>query len=490
MLMIPSALKLLASRLLVVAALAGIASAQSTYFQYFSQPGDFVGGGQSGLLTQPLWDFDISYLPTTGVHITIQQAGGGAFWFLDFDSGTGTPLHRGTYLYASRYPFNPPGTAGLSVAGNGSGCNTLWGHFVISQLEIGAGNQVLRFAADFVQHCEGVDPGLFGTIRYQAAAPSLITRLVNYSDVPASYYYVSEPGDFIGQGQTELLDSDAYYFTTFNSDSGTASVYVDGIGSSTYWYLDFANGLNTPLLPGTYNGAVRFPFNPPGVPGLSVIGNGHGCNTLTGSFIVSELVVGHLNLIQRLAVDFEQHCEGSPPGLFGSVRVNSAAPPARQPAPRPELRRGVLLRSRLPVRQHERARRLQRLERRRRDADDRSGTNSVAAADLELLATGLPPGQPALLLAASGTGGSIVGNGRLCIGGALPYFGVCAARRGRQRALETDRDVEDLEPRARATAGVVPRSDRTVRRAVERDERTPDHARPVRTFTSRICPAW
>ena len=76
--MIPSALKLLASRLLVVAALAGIASAQSTYFQYFSQPGDFVGGGQSGLLTQPLWDFDISYLPTTGVHITIQQAGGGS----------------------------------------------------------------------------------------------------------------------------------------------------------------------------------------------------------------------------------------------------------------------------------------------------------------------------------------------------------------------------------------------------------------------------
>jgi len=425
--MIPSALKLLASRLLVVAALAGIASAQSTYFQYFSQPGDFVGGGQSGLLTQPLWDFDISYLPTTGVHITIQQAGGGAFWFLDFDSGTGTPLHRGTYLYASRYPFNPPGTAGLSVAGNGSGCNTLWGHFVISQLEIGAGNQVLRFAADFVQHCEGVDPGLFGTIRYQAAAPSLITRLVNYSDVPASYYYVSEPGDFIGQGQTELLDSDAYYFTTFNSDSGTASVYVDGIGSSTYWYLDFANGLNTPLLPGTYNGAVRFPFNPPGVPGLSVIGNGHGCNTLTGSFIVSELVVGHLNLIQRLAVDFEQHCEGSPPGLFGSVRVNSAAPPLVNRLLDLSFAEAFCFGHDCPCGNTSELGGCSGSSGEGATLTIGSGTNSVAAADLELLATGLPPGQPALLLAASGTGGSIVGNGRLCIGGALPYFGVCAA---------------------------------------------------------------
>jgi hypothetical protein len=55
------------------------------------------------------------------------------------------------------------------------------------------------------------------------------------------------------------------------------------------------------------------------------------------------------------------------------------------------------------------------------------GTNSVSAADLDVLATGLPARQPALLLASSGTGGSVLGNGRLCIGGALPYLGVCAA---------------------------------------------------------------
>ena len=92
--MIPSALKLLSSKLLAVVALAGIASAQSTYFQYFSQPGDYVGGGQSGMLLQPNWTFNISYSPATGVDVTIQQPGGGGFWFLDFDTGTGAPLLR------------------------------------------------------------------------------------------------------------------------------------------------------------------------------------------------------------------------------------------------------------------------------------------------------------------------------------------------------------------------------------------------------------
>lgn len=424
--MFPAASKFLSSGLFAVFALAGIASAQSTYFQYFSQPGDFVGGGQSAILLPSEWTFSPSYSPSSGVHFTLSQPNGGGFWSLYFDTGTDAPLHRGTYLFASRWPFNPPGTAGLSVFGNGAGCNTLWGHFVVSQIEIGPGDQVLRFAADFVQHCEGSDPGLFGTIRYQAVAPSLITRLVNYSEVPASYYYVSEPGDYIGQGQTVLLDSDSNYFREV-ADTGSAHVYVNGIHSSEWWFLDFSNGLNVPLAPGTYSGAVRYPFNPPGVPGLSVYGDGRGCNTLTGSFIVSEIVVGPMNLIQRLAVDFEQHCEGAPPALFGSVRVRSTAPPLVNRLLNLSFAEAFCFGDDCPCGNVSEIGGCRGPSGEGATLTLGAGTNSLARADLEVLATGLAPGQPARLLAAGETGGSVFGNGRLCVGGALSSFSVRAA---------------------------------------------------------------
>jgi hypothetical protein len=424
--MFPSAPKLLSSKFLAVVALAGIASAQSTYFQYFSQPGDYIGGGQSAILLPPTWTFSGTYSPTNGVEFSVTQSGGGGWWFLDFDTGTADPLHQGTYLYASRYPFNPAGTPGLSVYGNGAGCNTLWGHFVISQIEIGPGNQILRFAADFVQHCEGADPALFGTIRYQAAAPSLITRLVNYSDVPASYYYTSEPGDYIGQGLTELLDSDSYYFTE-SVGTGSAHVYVNGIHNSEWWYLDFSNGLNVPLAPGTYDGAVRWPFNPPGVPGLSVSGDGRGCNTLTGSFIVSEIEVGPLNLIQHLAVDFEQHCEGAPPALFGSVRVRSSAPPLVNRLLDLSFAEAFCFGDDCPCGNRSEVGGCRGSGREGATLTIGAGTNSLAAADLDVLATGLPPMQPALLLAASQTPGSVLGNGRLCVHATMSGLGVRVA---------------------------------------------------------------
>jgi hypothetical protein len=412
--------------LFAVLALAGIASAQSTYFQYFSQPGDYIGHGQSAVLLPPTWTFTGTYSPTNGVHFSVMQPGGGGWWFLDFDSGTADPLHQGTYLYASRYPFNPAGTPGLSVTGNGAGCNTLWGHFVISQLEIGPGNQILRFAADFVQHCEGFDPALFGTIRYNAAAPSLITRLVHYSDVPAAYYYVSQPGDYIGQGLTELLRSNSYYFTEFAA-MGLASVHVSGIHSNDYWFLNFDNGLGVPLAPGTYNGAVRYGSNPPGVPGLDVSGNGRACNTLTGSFIVSEIEVGPLNLVQRLALDFEQHCEGAPPALFGSVRVRSTAPPLVDRLLDLSFGEAFCFGDECPCGNVSEIGGCRGSSGEGATLTIGAGTNSLSTGDLELLATGLPHGQPALLLAASEGGGSVLGNGRLCVGGVLNQTGVCGA---------------------------------------------------------------
>jgi hypothetical protein len=54
------------------------------------------------------------------------------------------------------------------VFGSGRGCNEVTGRFVIHEIAFAADGSVLRFVADFEQHCEGGPPALRGTIRYYA----------------------------------------------------------------------------------------------------------------------------------------------------------------------------------------------------------------------------------------------------------------------------------------------------------------------------------
>ncbi|MEL7368741.1 MAG: hypothetical protein AAFN74_07510, partial [Myxococcota bacterium] len=57
------------------------------------------------------------------------------------------------YPMAERYPFHPPGVAGLSIFGDGRGCNRLSGRFQIHRLVVEAGT-VQAFEATFEQFCE------------------------------------------------------------------------------------------------------------------------------------------------------------------------------------------------------------------------------------------------------------------------------------------------------------------------------------------------
>ena len=96
-----------------------------------------------------------------------------------------------------------------------------------------------------------------------------------------------------------------------------------------FWNVDFAAPFDATLSAGAYENATRWPFQAPAEPGLSLHGDGRGCNTLTGRFDVLEAVFDpNTNEVLRFAANFEQHCEGAAPGLLGWVRYNSdvAAP--------------------------------------------------------------------------------------------------------------------------------------------------------------------
>lgn len=143
----------------------------------------------------------------------------------------------------------------------------------------------------------------------------------------------SDPGDYIGQGEQEVVSSDELDFTVSRSDDGQSVHFtINNFNRPDpkvidWWDADFAAPVGLQLIPGAYEKATRWPFEAATEPGLNFDGNGRGCNMLTGRFDVLEAVYdASTNEVLKFAVDFEQHCEGGAPALFGAIRYNSDVP--------------------------------------------------------------------------------------------------------------------------------------------------------------------
>jgi hypothetical protein len=160
------------------------------------------------------------------------------------------------------------------------------------------------------------------TIGGVSAAFDVTTQSPGDDSVPR-LYYVSQPGDYVGAGETRVfnLDTPGSTFSVTRNYAGGISLAM--YGGSDYWNLDLDAPGTGPLVPGRYEGATRFPFHDSGA-GLSFIGYGRGCNTVTGRFDVLEVLYAANGDVQRFAANFEQHCEGAAPALFGEVRYNSS----------------------------------------------------------------------------------------------------------------------------------------------------------------------
>jgi hypothetical protein len=97
---------------------------------------------------------------STATHVTINvdpsMSTQGLWWYCDFAAPSGAgPLAEQVYSMASRYPFQPPGVAGLSVTGDGRGCNQSSGRFQVHHLvNDPMTGQLSEFTATFEQFCE------------------------------------------------------------------------------------------------------------------------------------------------------------------------------------------------------------------------------------------------------------------------------------------------------------------------------------------------
>jgi hypothetical protein len=112
------------------------------------------------------------------------------------------------------------------------------------------------------------------------------------------------------------------------SEGNTAVVEAEG--SDGHYSFEFAAPGDGQLQVGEYPGAERLPFQAKGSPGLTVSGNGRGCNTSYGRFQIKDVGFSPTGKIDRLWALYEQHCETEEaPVLFGEVRVGE--PPDQEP---------------------------------------------------------------------------------------------------------------------------------------------------------------
>jgi hypothetical protein len=134
-----------------------------------------------------------------------------------------------------------------------------------------------------------------------------------------------EPDDYIlGNDSRFLQPSDG----RFRVDHAFGSVSLDFEGQTVgiFWHLDFNAPAGRELVPGTYE-IPDGPFDP-AASRMWVGGEGRGCGRLRGRFSVRETAWAIDGTVERLAVDFAQHCEQGVPALFGNLRINSNVPTA------------------------------------------------------------------------------------------------------------------------------------------------------------------
>lgn len=188
-------------------------------------------------------------------------------------------------------------------------------------------------ASTFYVSCNAATPGCAGPVTLTLAKASAPTVIIADVDVDlVAPMGVGTPAPCMLGGNVMFFDGTDFIFngtmTVTNATwSGTASakhlahnVNPSGPGQGSNWRLELdSSSLPIDLGPGVYEMAQRYPFQQPDHPGLSISGDGRGCNTLTGRFQIHELVRDASGLVRSLAT-FEQHCEGGANALRGCIR--------------------------------------------------------------------------------------------------------------------------------------------------------------------------
>lgn len=131
--------------------------------------------------------------------------------------------------------------------------------------------------------------------------------------------FVSSPGEYIGEGQTQNYALGSGRFTGMMEANHARATYDAGGG--TWWWVRLAVPQGQPLRVGTYQNATRWPFQAVTEPGLDFSGSGRGCDHISGRFTIHDVAYTHEGELQRLHATFRQYCNFSTKYLDGEVAL-------------------------------------------------------------------------------------------------------------------------------------------------------------------------
>ncbi|MDR3405971.1 MAG: putative Ig domain-containing protein [Chthoniobacter sp.] len=158
---------------------------------YYNGVGYVAGAGGGSGLDLPVNGsvFSGSENYDQGVSIAINGPGS-TTWEVDTAAPGSVLLTLGSYMGATRFPFQGTSTPGLSWYGNGSGDNQSIGAFNILDIQYGANSTITSYAADFVQFDElAISSWDVGSIRYNSSVP------VSYPAPPVINSSTAAPGN-------------------------------------------------------------------------------------------------------------------------------------------------------------------------------------------------------------------------------------------------------------------------------------------------------
>ncbi len=145
----------------------------ATFITLSSDPGDPMGASLAGVPPQPFTTGmgPIAVTPNARGGVSVAFVPAGESLNLDFGPVLDQRLGGGRYEIPQRFPDATAGRTALEVYRGGFRCTSITGRFQVLELEYALDGSIVRFAADFEQHCNAIAPALRGGIRFNSAVP-------------------------------------------------------------------------------------------------------------------------------------------------------------------------------------------------------------------------------------------------------------------------------------------------------------------------------
>jgi uncharacterized repeat protein (TIGR01451 family) len=294
---------------------AGSTPASGNYFYVESEANEFIGMGKTYLYTPLNAVFETN---VTG-SVLVMLVTGDEPWHTRL-----RPMSPYVQLQPGFYnlPNGPSIAKGeMEWDGNNRGCQERLGWFVVDSVTYGASGSLEALDVRFEQRCGPIAPKLRGKLHWrsddptqppgpQAPPPGLWAPPANVVPASGNFLYLeSDPGDFIGKGNSYLLDATDSTFTRF--------MFVEdmqiGVSRppSDSFVLSFDHMKSIPRMePGYYPNAQKAVTGNPTLGGLDITGNGSSCSLVNGWFVVNSVTYTGETLT-AFDVTFQQFCNGN-----------------------------------------------------------------------------------------------------------------------------------------------------------------------------------